>query len=147
MPMMLMMVSQVNWLIAQIEMIQGQMTKRGPVGLMDKIEIFKAIPLRMRGKDNTGKQRTRVFVQRWWHLFLPGLSSVLNLCLFSHKRRVMQHMIYDCSSTRTLICLKERSSQAFIGSSACKCTNILLLFHLINLNLGKLGNQKRMHFL
>ena len=63
-PMMLMMVSQVNQLIAQTGMIQGQMMNRGPVGLMDKIEIFKAIPLRMRGKDDTGKQRKKVFVQR-----------------------------------------------------------------------------------
>ena len=62
-------------------------------------------------------------------------------------KRITQHVIYNCSSTRMLVCLKARSGQSFIASSACKYTNILLLFHLINLNLGKLGHQKRIHFL
>ena len=71
-------------------------------------------------------------------------SSVLTLCLISHPRKVTPHVTYDWSFTRTLICLKARSVQAFIASSACKCTNIL--FYLINLYLGMLENQKRLLF-
>ena len=43
------------------------------------------------------------------------------------------------------MCSKARSGQAFIANSACKQTNLLLL-HLINLNLGKLGCQKNILF-
>ena len=68
-------------------------------------------------------------------------SSVLTLCLISHPRKVMPHMTYDWSFTRMLICLKARSMQAFIASSACKCTNIL--FYFTNSYLGTLENQKR----
>ena len=56
----------------------------------------------------------------------------------------MPHVTYDWSFARMLICLKARSVQAFIASSACKCTNIL--FYLINLYLGMLENQKRLLF-
>ena len=68
-------------------------------------------------------------------------SSMLTLCLISHPRKVMPHVTYNWSFARTLVCLKARSVQAFIASSACKCTNIL--FYLINSYLGMLENQKR----
>ena len=72
-------------------------------------------------------------------------SSVLTLCLISHPRNVMPHVTYNWSFARMLICLKARSVQAFIASSACKCTNIL--FYLINFYLGTLEYQKRLLFL
>ena len=71
-------------------------------------------------------------------------SSMLTLCLISCPIKVMPHVTYDWSFARSLICLKARSMQAFIASSACKCTNIL--FYLINLYLGTLENHKRLLF-
>ena len=44
-----------------------------------------------------------------------------------------------------MLCSKARSVQVFIASSACKYTNILL-FHLINMYLETLANQKRILF-
>lgn len=95
--------------------------------------------------------------RRYWEVAKQGVhskvkasistwSSMLTLCLFSHTRRVMQHVTYDYSSTRMLTPLMARSGQAFIASSACKYTSILL-FYLINLNLEKWGHRKRTLFL
>ena len=63
-PMTLMVVLEVNRLIVQTGMIQGQMMKRGPARLKIKRRSITVVLLKMRGKGDTEKQRVRVFVQR-----------------------------------------------------------------------------------